>query len=328
MKVLILGGTRFLGRALVDAALARGHEVSLFNRGSTNPNIYPDVEKLRGDRDGNLDVLKGRTWDAVVDTCGYVPRIVGASARLLADSVEHYTFISSISVYDESVHTTPDADESAPLATLKDETVEEVTGETYGGLKVLCEQAAENAMPGRVLNVRSGLIVGPHDPTDRFTYWPVKVWRNETVLAPPRDAALQIIDARDQAGWIIRMAEQRKAGVYNVTGPDDRLTYGEVLGTCREVVGDDAAAVIHADEAFLLENEIQPWMHLPLWLPTANAGLSQVNIDKALVDGLTFRPLKSIVQDTLDWFKEECGDEPLRGGSLPDERETELLAKL
>ncbi|MBA2343552.1 MAG: NAD-dependent epimerase/dehydratase family protein, partial [Rubrobacter sp.] len=166
MDLLILGGTRFVGRHLVTAALDRGHRVTLFNRGQSAPDLFPEVETLRGDRDGNLSALRGREWDAVVDTCGYVPRIVRASAGLLADAVDRYVFISSISVYEDSLP--PGADESAPVAALEDESIEEVTGETYGALKALCERAAEDAMPGRVVGVRPGLIVGLHDPTGRF----------------------------------------------------------------------------------------------------------------------------------------------------------------
>ncbi|MFZ0544031.1 MAG: NAD-dependent epimerase/dehydratase family protein, partial [Candidatus Promineifilaceae bacterium] len=240
MKLLILGGTVFLGRHIVDVALQRGHEVTLFNRGQHNADLYPDVEKLRGNRDGDLAALKGRTWDAVVDTCGYFPRIVRDSAELLADAVEHYTFISSISVYADNVR--PGIDENYPVAQLEDESVEEVTGGTYGGLKALCEQAAESAMPGRVLNVRSGLIVGPNDPTDRFTYWVCRVAQGGEVLAPVEpEVAVQVIDVRDQAQWILDMAEARQAGVYNVTGPDYTLTFGELFRTTQQVSSSDAA---------------------------------------------------------------------------------------
>ena len=182
MNLLILGGTVFLGRHLVEAALARGHAVTLFNRGQHNPDLFPEVERLRGDRDGDLQALEGRRWDAVVDTCGYVPRVVRASAEMLAPNVDHYTFISSISVYADT--SKPGIDEQAPVGTLDDPTTEEVTGESYGPLKALCEQAAEAAMPGRVLNIRPGLIVGPHDPTDRFTYWVRRVAEGGEVLAP------------------------------------------------------------------------------------------------------------------------------------------------
>src|SRR5688572_29497367 len=197
MRLLVLGGTKFLGRAVVEAAVARGHEPTLFHRGLTNPGLFPDLEHLRGDRDGGLAALQGRTWDAVIDPSGYVPRIVRASAELLADAVEHYTFISSISVYPS--FPTPGMDESSPVGTLEDPTVEDVPAH-YGPLKALCEQAAEAAMPGRVFHVRAGLIVGPNDPSDRFTYWPVRVAKGGDVLAPGSpERPVQIIDVRDLA---------------------------------------------------------------------------------------------------------------------------------
>src|SRR5262249_55921530 len=239
MKLLILGGTIFLGRYLVEAALAAGHDVTLFNRGQHNPELYPEVEKLRGDRDGGLAALRGRRWDAVVDTSGYLPRVARASAELLADAVDHYTFISSISVYPHfrSLGT----DESAPVDTLDDPNIEEVTGETYGPLKALCEQAAEQALPGRTLVIRPGLIVGPHDYSDRFTYWVRRVAQGGEVLAPERpDWHTQIIDVRDLAEWTLRMAERRLVGVYNATGPAYDLSFGQLLDTCRAVSGSDA----------------------------------------------------------------------------------------
>ena len=198
MKLLILGGTVFLGRHLVEAAQARGHQLTLFNRGQHNPELFAGVEKLRGDRSGDLSALRGRRWDAVIDTCGYIPRIVRASAELLADAVDHYTFVSSLSVYADTSR--PGIDESAPVGQLADETVEDITGETYGPLKALCEQAAGRALPGRVLTVRPGLIVGPHDPTDRFTYWPVRVARGGALLAPGRpERRVAFVDVRDLA---------------------------------------------------------------------------------------------------------------------------------
>jgi 2'-hydroxyisoflavone reductase len=325
VKILILGGTRFLGRHLVETALAQGHEVTLFNRGSTNPDLFPQVEKLVGNRDGGLDALTGRHWDVAVDTCGYVPRLVRASVAQLATSVEHYTFISSISVYADT--TIYGMDESAELHSLTDETVEEITGQTYGGLKVLCEKVAEKVMPGRVLHVRSGLIVGPHDPTDRFTYWPVRAAMGGEILAPSRpEMNVQIIDARDEANWIIRMAEARKAGVYNVTGPDYTLTMGALLDTCLKAGENDAALTWITDE-FLLEHDVTPFTELPLWIPQTYNGMQAVSIQKALDAGLTFRPLEETVRDTLAWNARRTGDSPalkLNAGMLQD-REAALL---
>ncbi|MDF2628464.1 MAG: uncharacterized protein K0R39_2295 [Symbiobacteriaceae bacterium] len=323
MKILMIGGTVFLGRHVVESALARGHEVTMFNRGQHNPELFPEVEKLRGNRDGGLDVLKGRRWDAVIDTCGYVPRVVSASAQLLADACEHYTFISSGSVYDGDVM---NPTEETPVVTIPDANVEQVTGETYGALKALCEQAAEAAMPGRVLNVRSGLIVGPHDPTDRFTYWPVRVARGGEVLAPGRpDAKVQVIDGRDLADWIVRMAEARKAGIYNTTGPDYRLTLGEVLDAAKTASQSDAKFTWLPDE-FLVEKQVGGWMEMPLWVPGGGAdGLFSMVIDKALADGLTFRPIFETVRDTIAWDQTRPQDREWRAG-LKAAKEAEILA--
>ncbi|MCI0580200.1 MAG: SDR family oxidoreductase [Chloroflexi bacterium] len=323
MKLLILGGTLFVGRSLVEAALARGHEVTLFNRGQHNPELFPQVEKLRGNRDGDLEALKGRQWDAAVDTCGYVPRIVRASAELLAGAVNHYTFISTISVYAD--FSRPGINEDDPVGKLEDESVEEVNGETYGPLKALCEQAAEAAMPGRVLTVRPGLIVGPHDPTDRFTYWPWRVAQGGQVLAPGRpDHQAQIIDVRDLAEWNLRLIEAGQTGLYNATGPDYPLTLGQVLDTSRQVSQSDATFT-WVDETFLLAAGVQPWIELPLWLPGEEyAGLHHVEVGKAVAAGLTFRPLPDTVRDTLAWAQTRPADHQWRAG-LPPEREQELL---
>jgi 2'-hydroxyisoflavone reductase len=323
VKLLILGGTVFLGRHLVDAALARGHEVTLFNRGQHNPELYPDVEKLRGDRDGDLRALEGRQWDAVIDTCGYVPRIVRASAEMLANAAGHYSFISSISVYDN--FRTRGLAEDGPVGTLEDPTVEEVLP-NYGPLKALCEEAAETAMPGRALHVRAGLIVGPHDQSDRFTYWPYRIARGGDVLAPGSpDRAVQIIDVRDLAEWNVRMAEQGVSGVFNATGPDYNLTMGAVLESCKTVSGSDSRFV-WASEQFLLDAGAQPWTQLPLWVPDTedNAGFSSIDCSKAFATGLTFRPLAETVRDTLAWDATRPADTERRNG-LPPEREAELL---
>ena len=302
MKLLILGGTVFLGRHIVNEALDRGHQVTLFNRGKSNAALFPNVETLIGDRDGNLTSIEehlrqGHTWDAVIDPSGYVPRVVGDSARLLADTVEHYTFISSISVYDD--FSQPDISEESSLGTLEDKTVEEVSGETYGPLKALCEEAAEAAMPGRVLNIRPGLIVGPDDPTDRFTYWPVRVDQGGDVLAPPQpDAPVQVIDVRDLAQWTLNMAEQRKVGIFNATGPAQRLRFDEFLNQCRAAVGSNAEFHWTAADT-LATHEVGPWMDLPLWLPEEMGGMTSADISNALAQGLSFRPLVETVVDTL-----------------------------
>ena len=324
MKLLILGGTAFLGRHLVEAAIARGHEVTLFNRGQHNLDLFPDVEKLRGDRDGDLAALRGERWDAAIDTCGYVPRVVQASAELLADAVEHYTFISSLSVYADTSKI--GIDENDPVSTLKEET-EEITGETYGPLKALCEQSAERAMPGRALTIRPGLIAGPHDPTDRFTHWPVRVARGGDVLAPGRrERNVQFIDARDLAEWIVRAVEANPTGVHNADGPDYALSMQQLLDTSKTVSGGDARFVWVA-EKFLTDAGVEPWGEVPLWIPEsdpASAGFFTFNCDKAIAAGLTFRPLADTIRDTLAWDATRPADREWRAGLKP-ERETELL---
>jgi 2'-hydroxyisoflavone reductase len=324
MKLLILGGTIFLGRHLVEAALQRGHEVTLFNRGQHNPDLFPDVEKLRGDRKDNLSALEGRHWDAVIDTCGYVPRVVRQSAEMLADQVDHYTFVSSLSVYAD--FSKPGIDETAPVGRLDDPTVEEVTGETYGPLKALCEEAAEAAMPGRVCTVRPGLIVGPHDPTDRFSYWPVRVAAGGDLLAPSRpDFSIEFTDVRDLAGWILHVAEARVTGVYNASGPGYPLTMGEFLATCRVVSGSDANFV-WANADFLAEQGVQPWSDMPLWVgdDPSMGGFSAFDSSRAVAQGLTFRPVDETISATLTWAQRRPADHQWRAGLAP-QREQEVL---
>ena len=322
MRLLILGGTRFLGRHLALAAVEAGHQVTLFNRGQTAPDLFPDLTTLVGDRDGGLAPLEAGDWDACIDTSGYVPRVVGDSAHLLAGRVGLYVFISSISVYADFAP--PGPNEKSPVATLDDETVEEVTGETYGGLKALCERAVETALPEEALIVRPGLIVGPHDPTDRFTYWPVRVARGGEVLAPGGpDAPTQVIDVRDLADWIVRACERGLTGVFNATGPAAPLTLEGLLNTCREVAGGDATFT-WVDEAFLRESEVVPFTELPCWVPSANWGMLQADIRAALAAGLTSRPLSDTIRDTLEWRTPSLEQKPLAAGLAP-EREQVLL---
>ncbi len=324
MKLLILGGTQFLGVHLVEAALQRDHDVTIFNRGQTQPELFPQVERLRGDRNGDLRALEGRKWDAIIDTSGFVPRIVRASAQLLADAAAHYTFISTINVYaDPSV---AGLDEQAPLATLADETVEEVNGATYGPLKVLCEQAVQSAFPDRALIIRPGLIVGPRDATCRFTYWPHRLAQGGAVLAPDhREQPVQIIDVRDLASWTIQMVEARQGGAYTATGPDYALTFGQVIEQCQAVCGHHDR-IVWVGEAFLQEKQVTPWVELPLWIPRSEgpAGFMSVNTHKAIQSGLTFRPLTQTIQDTLAWDAAHP-EELAKSGGLKPEREQELL---
>ena len=334
MKLLVLGGTKFLGRAIVEAAIARGHDVTLFNRGRTNPDLFPDVETLHGDRDGDLSALERRSWDAAVDTSGYVPRVVRASAELLAtNGVEHYTFVSSLSVYAPPL--VAGYDEHAPLEELGDPATENVQ-EAYGALKASCERVVDDVFARRGLNVRAGLIVGPHDPTDRFTYWPVRVARGGAVLAPGRaDRPWQFIDVRDLGDWILRSAEERLAGAFNAVGPVGGTTAGEVLETCRDVTGIDVE-LVWVDESFLLERGVRPWMELPLWLPEDDdhGHMLEADISKAAAAGLETRAIAETVRDTLAWALDAgVTATPLASGvdigkaGMEPQREAELLAE-
>ncbi len=317
MQLLMIGGTGFLGRHLVEAALEHGHTLTLFNRGQSNSTLFPDIEQLHGNRDGELALLQGRYWDAVLDTCGYVPRVVGASAQALATLTNHYTFISSISVYADFGKR--DMDEHAAVATLTDMSVEAVTNETYGALKALSEQAAEKAMPARTLVIRPGLIVGPGDVTDRFTYWPHRVAQGGEMLAPgDAEQPTQFIDARDLAAWIVRMVEGRKTGTYNATGPNYMLPMGRLLDECKTVTGSDTTFVWVGDE-FLTAHEVE----LPLYVPEEYIGFRTVDCARAIQQGLTFRPLAETIRATLAW---KGKDTELKVGLKPQQEQALLQA--
>ena len=314
LKILVLGGTGFLGPHLVEVMQQRGHTPTLFNRGKTRPNLFPDVEKLRGDRDGDLRALRGRSWDAVIDTSGYVPRVVRASAELLAPHIRQYVFVSSISVYADT--TKPGIDESHPVATMPDPASEDVLP-FYGALKALCEQAVEATLPGRTTNIRPGLIVGPLDPTDRFSYWPVRVAQGGEVLAPgdPSDP-VQFIDVRDLAGFILTTLERGTVGVFNATGPAQPLGVGAMLETCKAVSGSDARFT-WASQEFLAAQQIAPWSDMPVWVPPIEDGIGMTTASsaKAIAHGLSSRPLADTVKATLEWW-----------ATLPPERQAKLRA--
>ncbi len=327
MKILIIGGTRFLGRHLVSSARARGHEITLFNRGRSNPDLFPQVDRIIGDREKDLDQLAGQTWDAVIDTCGYFPRIVRMSAEALKDSVENYVFISSISVY--ANFSRVGINESDPLGRIEDETLEQITETSYGPLKALCEKAVQDVFGISSLIVRPGLIVGPHDPTDRFTYWPVRVARGGDILAPGRpDAPTQVIDVRDLSDFIIELIQDNVSGIFNATGPAHPLTMGAMLETCKEMARSDAKFK-WASLEFLKQNNVEPWSDMPAWLPDSGdeAGFSRVDISKAIQAGLLFRPLEYTVRDTLNWVASWPEDHEWKAGLKP-EREKELLKLL
>ena len=327
MRILIIGGTRFLGRHLVEAALAHGHEITLFNRGKSNPELFPQLETILGDREQDVNKLKDRIWDAVIDVAGYVPRIVRLSAEVLKENVSRYVFISSISVYADFRKV--GIDESDPVGKIEDETVEEITGETYGPLKALCEQTVQELYGERALIVRPGLIVGPHDPTDRFTYWPVRVARGGDVLAPQKpEAAIQVVDVRDLSEFILKLIEENASGVYNATGPDYELTIGRLLDVSKQI-SDSDANFRWASVEFLNQHKVEAWSDMPTWVPDdeVEVGFSRLDVSKAIAAGLKFRPLEETVRDTLAWAQTRPPDHEWRAG-LTAEREAEVLAAL
>lgn len=326
LELLILGGTGFLGPHVVERALAHGHAMTLFNRGRTDPQRFSGLEQLRGDRDHDLDALRGRRWDAVIDTSGYVPRHVRGPAELLAPSVGQYLFVSTCSVYAD-LGLSP-IDESSRLIEIADPTVERVDGETYGALKALCERAVEAALPCRATIVRPGLIVGPGDESDRFGYWPRRVAAGGEVLAPgdPR-WEVQFSDVRDLAAFVIHALETRAVGVFNVDGPTRPLPMGELLEACREA-GGDGATLTWVSREFLDQHGVRAGVELPAWQPPP-LGLAQVpsvSCARAFGAGLGFRPVLETVADTLGFERaREPRQRPARFGLAP-EREAELLS--
>ena len=324
--LLILGGTRFLGPEIVEAAKKSGWTITLFNRGKSNPGLFPELEQLHGDRNESVKALEGRTWDAVVDTSGYFPRQIRMAMDALKGNVGKYVFISSISVYADT--SKPGMDETAKVATIPDETTEKVTEESFGALKALCEQAAEKAMPGRVTNIRPGLIVGPNDASDRFTYWPVRVAKGGEVLAPGTPAdPLQFVDVRDLGEFIVKTIDAGTTGVFNATGPVTPLPVGTLLETCKTVSGSDARFT-WVDAAFLSKMKVVPFVDMPVWEVPAGetAGANRISNARAIAKGLAFRPLAVTVKDTLAWWRSQPKErqEKLKSG-ISAEREAEVL---
>jgi len=319
VRLLILGGTRFLGRHLVAAALARGHETTLFNRGRTAPGLFPSVEELHGDREGDLTPLERRSWDAVVDTCGYLPRIVRRSAQLLQDSVGRYLFVSSISVYADSA--AAGQDEQAVRAQLPGPDCEDIPNH-YGALKAACEDVVLQHFGERAILLRPGLIVGPFDPSGRFTYWVQRVARGGTVLAPAAPGyPVQFIDGRDLASWTVDLIESGRSGAFNASGPAGPLTFGEFLDECRRALGTRAEFVWPA-ASFLEQSRVTPWTELPMYAGDDGIGLCRVDLSRALSANLRLRPVGETCADTAAWAK---GRPQPEGIGLAPGREAELL---
>ena len=336
LRILILGGTGFTGPFQVRYALERGHKVTVFNRGKTHPGETPkEVEQLIGDRNGQLDALKNRKWDVVIDNPTMLPAWIRDAAQILKGNVERYVFISTISVFADT--SKPGVDESAPLAKYTGADPMKETRDTviaskfalYGPLKALSEKEAEKWFPKQALVIRPGLIVGPRDESDRFTYWPVRLDRGGEVLAPgDQSDPVQFIDGRDLAEWVIRMVEQRETGIYNATGPAKELGIGQMLDTIKSANKSNATFTwVNAD--FLEAQKVAPWSDMPVWIPPRGeeAGGARISIQRALGKGLIFRPLADTARDTLAWFKSQPAERQskLKAGLTP-EREVEVLA--
>jgi 2'-hydroxyisoflavone reductase len=312
VRLLLIGGPKFVGHALIEAALARGHRVTTFNRGQTHPERFPEIEKLIGDRDGGLSVLESRTWDAVLDTSGYVPRHVHDSAGLLSGAAGSYVFVSSISYYADYREPRVESDPPEELGGKPaDRLLEDYSN--YGALKALCEQEVEAAFGDRAVLVRPGLIAGPNDPTDRFTYWPRRAERGGPILAPP-DQPVQMIDVRDLADWMIRLVEEDRSGPFNATSPPGAISFDSMLEAC------GARELVRVTPEFLAEQNVEGWSDLPCWIPPgdeSSACFQQIPVDRALEAGLTFRPLAETARDVPEW----------RGrAGLTADRERELIA--
>lgn len=322
MRILMLGGTGFVGRHITEAALDAGHDVTIFNRGQTNSDLFPDARRLTGDRStGDLGALRTGEWDAVVDVNAYVPRVVREAAAALEGQVGHYTYISTVSVYQQQPR--GPVDEDAPLVTLEDPTTEERTGATYGGLKVLCEQVAQEAFPGRCTVVRPGIVAGPYDTTDRFTYWVRRVAEGGDVLVPDRpDQPVQVVHARDQGDFVVKVTAERVDGVFNSVGPSQPLTLAAMIEACAEAAG-TSPAVHWIPEEVCAEQSLP----FPLYLPSQRNvdGLFEVSPARAEAAGLRNRPIVDTAADTLAWDRTR-DQATMASGTLSREREAEILA--
>jgi len=332
LSILVLGGTRFLGPHMAEHAMARGHTITFFNRGKTNADVLPSIERIQGDRNGDLKGLEGRRWDAVIDNSGYLPRQVRASAELLRASVPHYLFVSSVSVYASFASAN---DEDSPVGRLADESVEKVDGETYGPLKALCESAARAVYGAEHTTVlRPGLIVGPGDNTDRFTYWPARAARGGEFACPgqPSDP-VQVVDVRDLAAFAIQAVERRTAGTFNVLSPPGRFSIGDVVGesvtaAMRIARPQPSPVPVWIPAEFLAAEKVAPWSDMPVWAPSVGdeAGFAETSAARAVASGLTIRPLAETIADTLRWHlaRPESERVKLKAGLAP-EREAALL---
>lgn len=321
MKIILIGGTRFLGRHFVEHATNAGHQITLFHRGLSGCTDFPEVEHVHGDRANDLERLGDRTWDAVIDTSGYLPRVVRKSAQFFATRASHYTFVSSLSVYNSY---SPGMIEHDDVAKFEGPEPDTMTPETYGALKALCEKEVEAAFPDRAFHVRAGMIVGPMDYSDRFTYWVRRISMGGDIIVPePRRRPMQLIHAGDLAGWMLRMAEQRGIGIYHATTPAVPWTFEDMLEACRDVSGSKPNWV-WAPESFFLEQKVEFWQELPLCTPPPDDAVMTVSVAKAVRDGLTWKPLLITTRETLAWDAMRPAGTQLKAGLAP-EREVALL---
>lgn len=333
LKILVLGGTRFIGLHMTALALEREHSLTFFNRGKTRTDRFPEIERIKGDRNGEIDGLKNREWDVVIDNSGYVPRHVRLSTELLAPSIKHYVFVSSISVYpDFSVP----RDETSPVGRLADESIEKVDGDTYGPLKALCEQAVEKALPGRATILRPGLIVGPDDNTDRFTYWPARAARGGEFIAPgARTDGFQVIDVRDLAEFTLNVVENNVTGIYNLVSDPNDFKFGNLTDACEQAANKGAKPAqppraVFVPTEFLEEHKVEAWSEMPVWLPAKGeeAAFAGTSNAAAKTKGLRIRPLETTVADTLAWHLARPAHErdKLKARIAPDKEAAVLAA--
>ena len=326
MKILIIGGTQFVGRALAEAALAAGHDLTLFHRGKTNPGLFPDARYIIGDRDGDMHLLAGQSFDWVIDTCGYVPRVVRQSLDTLLDSVSRYLFVSTIYVYTDLG--TIGINEDAQLADTDGVEGEEITRDSYGPHKVLCEHAVTTAYGDRALIIRPGFIIGPHDPTDRLTYWTRRIGSESRVLCPSTgDQPMQCIDVRDLGNWVIDLVGENASGVFHATGPQEKMLFTELLERVRGALG-SKSELCWTDPDALKREGVEPFKDMPFWITPkiATHQLDAISIDRALTAGLKLRPLESTIRDLFEWDRSR-GIPKLKTG-LARDREEALLARL
>lgn len=324
LKLLIIGGTKFVGRHITETALKRGHDVTLFNRGISNNALFPQVKKLKGDREkGDVAALENKSWDIVVDVCGYRPEDIRPLAKALSANVGRYLFVSTISVYKD--FTISGINEDYPLSVMPEKSGRDITRETYGPMKVLCEKEVAEIYPNRHLIIRPGLIAGPYDPTDRLTYWVHRILEGGQVLVPaPPERPMQFIDARDLAEWILDMAEKDTAGIYHATGPAQALTMKDFLVECKRLSSQETENV-WVEEKYLQESGIEPWQELPLWHPAEEfKHLMQIDISRALSQGLKYRPLVQTLRDTIAWASMRPLDYQWQAG-LSSDKEARIL---